>query len=245
MRLTSRKALAAVAIASTASIAFSTVAATGEDRRGDMWEGTPRADQYMGSRYDDMALGRGGPDAMQGHRGMDWLFGDAGWDSLSGGLRSDMIWGGTGSDLTTGGDAADLVMEDDGDDLVNGGAGGDWLLVGLGSDVVRAGPGRDLALVVRDGNPDTLKCGTGRDLVAYLGAPDASDRYRGCEQRYRIGELEELIVSGAVELPPFPPILDSLSVSVEAEAAKSAPRAPVTRPKALRWSVRQLRASAS
>jgi len=243
MRLTSRRVLAAVAIASTAGIGFGPVAAASHDSEGDQWVGTPRADEYMGSRYNDSASGRGGPDAMQGHRGMDYLDGGAGWDNVSGGLRSDLIFGGAGSDLTTGGDAGDLVLEDDGDDRVNGAAGSDWILLARGSDVVQAGAGRDLLLVYGDNDPDTVQCGDGRDLVVYLERRGATDRYRGCEQKFDSDEINEAIESGEVDLPPVPPVLNTFGTADDSEAAKAMPRGPLTRQAALRWSKRQLLAS--
>jgi hypothetical protein len=81
----------------------------------------------------------------------DDIYGRAGRDTLLGLAGSDRLWGGLGNDLLVGG------------------SGRDVLYGGRGNDVLRA----------RDGAPDVLTCGRGRD-VAIVDRKDRADR--SCER---------------------------------------------------------------
>ena len=68
---------------------------------------------------------------------------------------------------------ADLLRGLGGNDTLNGKAGADKLYGGAGNDTITGGPGRDLLdggpgadrINARDGQKDTVRCGTGRDTV--------------------------------------------------------------------------------
>jgi hypothetical protein len=49
-------------------------------------------------------------------------------------------------------------------------------------DVVRTGPGWDSVTVRDDNRADRINCGTGRDTVIIVGAPDPLDTFVDCEQ---------------------------------------------------------------
>jgi hypothetical protein len=106
---------------------------------------------YTGSRLGDDYGGFA-------HAG-DVIHGRAGGDSLRGNSGADCVYGGRGGDRLAGMDGADLI------------AGGG------GRDDVGAGEGNDRVLV-RDGQEDTVRCGSGRDFVK----ADRLDRLSGCER---------------------------------------------------------------
>ena len=80
---------------------------------------------------------------------------------------------GAGNDRVTGGDGADTIFGGAGNDRVNGGAGNDTISGGAGNDRIKGGAGRDKIsggagndrIDVRDGERDTVKCGSGKDTV--------------------------------------------------------------------------------
>jgi hypothetical protein len=88
---------------------------------------------------------------------------------LPGGTRSNLLLGGAGGDLVTGYLGADEVRGGGGDDCVVGGPGSDRISGGPGADLIRA----------RDGSPDRIDCGPGRDRAIV----DRFDRLRAgsCE----------------------------------------------------------------
>jgi Ca2+-binding RTX toxin-like protein len=88
--------------------------------------------------------GTAGPDRLVGTSGNDVLRGRAGPDILSGGRGDDRVVGGAGRDVLRGGP---------GYDEFNMIAGGE-----------RPSPGRD-RIVARDGGPDQINCGAGRDVA--------------------------------------------------------------------------------
>jgi hypothetical protein len=79
------------------------------------------------------------------------------------------IVGTSGSETIRGTAGRDQISAGAGDDRVYGLAGGDVLTGGLGRDVVRGGVGSD-RLLLRDGEPDTAVCGSGRDTALVDGA---------------------------------------------------------------------------
>ncbi|HKG36596.1 MAG TPA: hypothetical protein VKA89_09185, partial [Solirubrobacterales bacterium] len=100
-----------------------------------------------------------GPDRLRGTRFGDRLLGRGGGDSLRGFGGRDCLNGGRGRDRLRGGKGADLLRG------------------GPGRDVSRGGPGRDV-LRARDGRPDLVDCGRGRDRARV----DREDVVRRCER---------------------------------------------------------------
>jgi Ca2+-binding RTX toxin-like protein len=72
--------------------------------------------------------------------------------------------GRSGDDRIFGEDGDDQITGDRGADRISGGAGNDVLFGNLGPDVVAGGSGDDRINVVR-GETDTVRCGSGRDVV--------------------------------------------------------------------------------
>ena len=97
--------------------------------------GTKHADRLKGTRGADVLRGRGGSDLIRGFGGRDHLYGGGGNDTLLGGK---------------------------GPDVLRGGRGHDWFN-NVGG-VRRAGAGND-RILARDGKPDTIDCGPGRDVA--------------------------------------------------------------------------------
>jgi hypothetical protein len=91
------------------------------------------------------------------HDGGDVIHGRGGRDELRGYGGEDCMYGGRGNDHLAGMDDSDLIV---------GGPGRDDIGAGEGDDVVR----------VRDGSPDVVRCGGGRDVVK----ADRIDRLFGC-----------------------------------------------------------------
>jgi hypothetical protein len=87
--------------------------------------------------------------------------------TIKGSSRGDTIRGGSGSDVLYGYGGRDRIEGRGGNDLLNGGAGRDVLVGGLGDDRVTSA----------DGEPDTVACGPGREIVD----ADLADRLSGCE----------------------------------------------------------------
>jgi hypothetical protein len=105
--------------------------------------------------------GSAGPNVIMGGPLGDRLFGLAG---------NDLLRGRAGNDRLDGGRGRDRVFGDTGADLVIGGPGRDRLVGGRGADRIRA----------RDGQPDAINCGPGRDRAF----ADRRDRVsRNCEVR--------------------------------------------------------------
>jgi Ca2+-binding RTX toxin-like protein len=96
--------------------------------------GSPGADDYVGTNWNDTLYGGDGNDRLNGANGADSLQGEAGNDSLLGGDGNDRLQGGTGNDLLNG---------QAGNDKLFGQGGNDRLLGGLGNDTLTGGAGRD------------------------------------------------------------------------------------------------------
>ena len=126
-----------------------------------LFNGTPRADAITGSPLGDVLDGMAGNDRLSGGAGDDCILGDSGNDRLDGGPGNDDVRGLSGRDL------------------VRGGSGSDSLSGGKGRDTISGGPGND-TIDAADGARDTVKCGSGRDVVF----ADRTDRLRGCETKH-------------------------------------------------------------
>jgi Ca2+-binding RTX toxin-like protein len=121
----------------------------------DLLRGTPGPDSLFGKQGDDRIFGGGGDDYVDGEWGADELHGGAGDDTIAGRSGDDRIFGEDGDDQITG---------DRGADRIAGGAGDDTIFGNLGPDVVAGGSGDDRVNVVR-GEIDTVRCGSGHDVV--------------------------------------------------------------------------------
>jgi hypothetical protein len=113
-----------------------------------------------------------GPVTRRGSAGPNVIVGGPGGDRLFGMRGDDVLRGRAGNDRLYGGPGHDRVFGDTGADLVVGGPGRDRLVGGRGADRIAA----------RDGQPDAVSCGPGRDRALV----DRRDRVsRNCERRIR------------------------------------------------------------
>jgi len=87
------------------------------------------------------------------------------------------IRGTSRADTLRGTQSADRLIGLGGNDKLYGLGGNDFLDGGPASDVLNGGGGND-RLIARDGLPDVLVCGPGRDSARV----DASDKISGCEE---------------------------------------------------------------
>ena len=99
---------------------------------------------------------------------------------ITGTTKADLLRGSKGRDVIRGLAGADRIFGYRGNDRIDGGPGNDVLVGGAGRDVLVGGPGND-RLNARDGAPDLISCGTGRDTIIQ----DALDRARRTVRRSR------------------------------------------------------------
>jgi len=120
--------------------------------------------------------GRAGDDELTGGDGVDSLYGDGGDDLIRGLGGNDSLVGDEGGIVQTS------PPEPAGDDDLRGGAGNDDLEGEKGRDRLSGGSGADRLAgnggVLRDGDRDTLDCGSGRDRRAFVAKEDT---VRRCE----------------------------------------------------------------
>jgi Ca2+-binding RTX toxin-like protein len=91
-------------------------------------------------------------------------------------LQTKLV-GTSGPDRLIGTPEDDVIYGRGGADMIRGLAGDDKLFGGAGRDRIKGGRGSDL-IMARDGTPDVIDCGGGRDK-AYV---DVTDRASNCEQ---------------------------------------------------------------
>ena len=95
--------------------------------------------------------------------------------------HADRLVGTRGPDTLRGLGGGDTIIGLTGNDVLDGGSGNDTLVGGPGRDVLIGGTGNDV-LSARDGQPDRIRCGPGRDRVI-------ADRFdvvaRDCERVLR------------------------------------------------------------
>ena len=84
--------------------------------------------------------------------------------TLKGTAKANVLRGTPRADTLRGLGGSDRLYGGSGNDRLFGGLGNDRLEGGLGRDLLDAGSGNDLVLV-RDKAVDTIRCGTGRDVV--------------------------------------------------------------------------------
>jgi Subtilisin inhibitor-like/RTX calcium-binding nonapeptide repeat (4 copies)/WD40-like Beta Propeller Repeat len=106
--------------------------------------GTDDADELRGTELADVLVGLGGDDRL--------VASDPGY-------VGDTLEGGTGDDVLTGDYRPDTLEGGAGQDILRGGPSGDRLDGGYGRDRIDGEGGRDVVLA-RDGERDTIACGT-------------------------------------------------------------------------------------
>lgn len=84
--------------------------------------------------------------------------------TITGTSKADLLRGSSGPDRIKGLAGADRIFGYGGNDVLMGGSGPDLIVGGKGRDVISGGPGND-RINARDGERDTISCGTGRDVV--------------------------------------------------------------------------------
>ncbi len=150
-KMTTMAATAALAVALSAGMAFATTTAPIEGtNRGEVLDGTPRA---------DTVYAYGGDDFVRGYSERDLLYGgnEIGWgDKIKGGTFADRIFGEKGQDALYGERGDDEVRGGYGADLVSGGLGNDTLDGGAGSDEINARDGEKDTVVIRSGEGDVV-----------------------------------------------------------------------------------------
>jgi hypothetical protein len=88
--------------------------------KGVTLNGTALADDWVGTRFNDMMNGGAGNDNLAGAAGSDQLRGQAGNDKIDGGIGNDRLVGGLGTDNLTGGLGQDVFDFDAVADSVRG-----------------------------------------------------------------------------------------------------------------------------
>lgn len=102
--------------------------------------------------------------------------GGRGDDRLVGTAKADRIDGGAGGDILRGRGGDDRLIGGKGGDRISGGKGVDQINTQDGEPL--ASPGRDV-IRARDGGPDEINCGAGRDR-AYVDVTE--DGVYDCEE---------------------------------------------------------------
>ncbi len=130
--------------------------------------GQAGADFIGGWLGDDLIFGGRGNDIASGDQGNDGVHGESGNDLVAGGDGNDTVTGGSGDDILVGGlfSAGAAVVAETGDDLLEGGSGADTLF----GDSWALGAPLDFGVI---GGNDTLRGGTGNDLVVGQSGNDA------------------------------------------------------------------------
>jgi Ca2+-binding RTX toxin-like protein len=111
---------------------------------GVLFDGSTKADTFMGSDLSDIIWGNGGADVLRGGNERDLLTGAAGNDDLYGGNGNDRLQGWDHDDLVAGGAGRDALYGGNGNDELFGDGGNDYLCAGSGSDELTGGVGADL-----------------------------------------------------------------------------------------------------
>ena len=146
----------------------------------DTFYGGPGADVVDGKDGSNYLRGNGGDDVLRGGAEIDFLIGDGGDDVIRGAGGIDFIDGGGGNDYVDGGAGFDDIGGGNGDDTLIGGADDDELRGGRGADRMLGGGGDDL-IRARDGERDTIDCGSGSADIARIDAGEIDEARRSCE----------------------------------------------------------------
>ena len=83
---------------------------------------------------------------------------------INGGVGANKLIGTNGPDKINGRGGGDEIKGRGGDDVLRGGKGGDSIGGGKGFDRLVGGPGKD-RINARDGRPDEIDCGPGKDFA--------------------------------------------------------------------------------
>lgn len=127
-------------------------------------QGTPRADNNVGTPGNDRIFSLGGADTVDGAGGNDLICAGPGNDTVTGGLGDDRVEGGPGNDLISGNDNNDTLLGGSGRDNLSGNNGDDALFGEAGNDVLNGGAGAN-----NDG-------GTGRNVcLSPTGGPGCNN----------------------------------------------------------------------
>jgi len=118
--------------------------------------GTPGADQYVGSGYADAIFTAGGADTVAGAAGADTIFGGDGNDSLTGDGENDLLSGDNGDDTLDGGAGNDTVLGGFGVDVITGGTGVNTLTGGAGDDFYYVSNATDTLTELSGGGNDSV-----------------------------------------------------------------------------------------
>ena len=155
----------------------------------DTVSGGPGKDVLFGDAGHDLLRGRVGRDALVGGPGDDRAIGGPGGDQF-GSVAPNFGFG--GDDVLIGGRGIDVFLEDgNGDDILRGGPNRrnpdalfptEFLQPGGGTDLVFGRGGPDEIRLEVDHRADIIRCGSGRDVVTYLGRIDHRDLLLGCER---------------------------------------------------------------
>jgi Ca2+-binding RTX toxin-like protein len=168
-KMTTIAATMALAVALSAGAASATTMAIIEGtNKGEVLDGTPRADTIY-------ALG--GADLVRGYSERDVLYGgnESGWgDKIKGGTFGDRIFGQDGHDALYGERGDDEVRGGYGADLVAGGPGNDTLDGGFGADEINARDGQKDTIVIRSGEGDVVYYDKGLDVLVVPASPQGS-----------------------------------------------------------------------
>ena len=140
------------------------------------------------ARSAKVIMGTDGRDVLRGGGGGDSIYGRAKDDRIRAGGGNDRVDGGSGEDVVSGGGGRDQILVRTGKDVVNGNGGNDQIFGWTGGDRLTGGSGRDRisggkdddVIYARDGQRDSISCGTGNpDRVI----ADRADRVAGdCER---------------------------------------------------------------
>ena len=136
-------------------------------------------DTLRGGIGNDSLYGGNGNDKLYGEQGADRLDGMAGNDLLLGGGEDDTLYGGRGRDLLIGGSGLDRLRGYEHDDILIGGSTSYdehesalltvldewWSTASFETRVTNVKQSFSEQTVVRDGKPDNVYGGTGRDLM--------------------------------------------------------------------------------
>jgi hypothetical protein len=141
----------------------------------DLLLGTSQADTITARDGNDLVFGLANDDRLLGGNGDDFLNGDGRAVCPPG--NTDPQYCSLSNSENVGGE--DYISAGNGDDLIEGGLGEDTIYAGYGRDRVDAEADDDI-IFAKDGEVDTIDCGSGVDLVT----ADTTDIVsENCERR--------------------------------------------------------------
>ncbi|MEP6526771.1 MAG: calcium-binding protein [Nocardioidaceae bacterium] len=170
--------LAASLVMGAPASAMNTVNGTGGD---DHLRGTLSSDTIRGFGGNDHVYALAGADLISVGSGHDNVVAGRGDDTIRGGIQGDWLGGGVGDDTIYGGAGGETIYGDAGSDVIFGGTMGEFFIVdGRGTDTIYGGLGGDRVNLTKDGTPDAVTCGSGKDQV--WGATSENTIAGDCEE---------------------------------------------------------------